>query len=191
MITIKGDGFGGFKIEALSLSDDSWQDYKYFLKTAKKSDKDGEIRKKNRELRAGLLCLFAHLEAVVNYIYDVKNDELKSFKNQESLDKRTKHIGEIIKSKKIRLPYINFKEGKKMRNIIAHPDGKTKKGNEIDSRKIFNDLNVETLEELGLMIKDWLDVVCDYFKIARMMDSKKQVGNISEILFKNRNSKEI
>ncbi len=76
IVTIRCFPNGKSEVEALSLSDDYWEDHQYFLSAAIESLGVDDERGCNRNLRAGLLNLFAYLKGVVNYLYGEFPDAL-------------------------------------------------------------------------------------------------------------------
>ena len=195
-ITIICHETGEVEIKSFSLSDDLWQDYEYFLKSVQKSYSENKHRKCNRELRAGLLCLFAHFEGVINYLFYI----LKSKIGEEtggvderdySLCGRSKLLGKIAKKVCGKFPYINYKTIKGLRNIIVHPDGIHYNGTRPDVAQVFDKLNCELLENSGSMMKEWLDAVCECFNTTRMMGTKKMANKFSEAMGKKLVLKEL
>ena len=161
------------KIEAAAycLSTDSWQDYEFYLEQARLHSNSGEMRLANRELRAGLLFLFAHLEGVVSQIENEKN--IPEEYGIGRLCDKTRNINREAK-KKGHVPYLNFRLGKHIRDILVHPGiEKTFEDDEkLDETSVYKELSVQSLADLGNSINAWLDAVCGILGVQRFTDTK-------------------
>ncbi|MFH1943658.1 MAG: hypothetical protein ABIL68_16275 [bacterium] len=168
------------QIEAYCLATDSWADFNHFLNAAQDSKKRGVDRDANRELRAALLCLFSHLEGTVRQILLEHANEIGGADRARTLYDRTKVITREAK-KRDSVADLNFRLGKYLRDIVAHP-GIEKKfgGGTVDEIVVFERLTIQTVSELGLRIDVWLDRVCSIFKVTRFTDMKAMVEQLTE-----------
>jgi hypothetical protein len=170
------------QIEAYCLATDSWADFKHFLKAAQDSKEKGLDRDANRELRAALLCLFAHLEGTVGQILLEHTNEIEGADRARTLYDKTKVITREAK-KRVSVPDLNFRLGKYLRDIVAHPGiEKTFGGGTLDETVVFEKLTFQTVSELGLRIDAWLDCVCSIFNVTRFTDTKSMVEQLAETL---------
>lgn len=167
--TVKCDG--SIEAAAYCLSTDSWQDYEFFLKQAGLHSESGDMRIANRELRAGLLFLFAHLEGVVSQIEKERN--IPETYGDGRLCDKTRNIAQAAK-KKGSVPYLNFRLGKHLRDILVHPGiGKIFEDQEkLDETSVYEKLTVKSLAELGMSISSWLNAVCKNLSVERFTDTK-------------------
>lgn len=162
------------------LKTDSWQDYLAFKEDVKLAVLAGDGRKINRCLRAALINLFSHFEAVVLDI-EKKHPKLKSRRRLKLYEKTILISREARKYK--RIPPLNFRTGKHLRDIIAHPGiemnyaGRRRK---LDFVSLFDELDLATLEKLETRLVGWLDAVCDALRVERLSDTKKTVEDLSK-----------
>jgi hypothetical protein len=182
VMTIKTDG--KTTIAAYCLKTDSWQDYLAFRQDAKRASAEGDQRNANRFLRAALTCLFSHLEAVVQ---DIENNRVIPIVHPgQRLCDRTRNITREAKQLKRKIPYLNFRLEKHLRDLIAHPgiqiDFSDAPNGKLDFIAVFNKLNLSTLEKIETQISPWLDAVCAAFKVPRLTDTKQLVEEHSSKL---------
>jgi hypothetical protein len=80
-----------------------------------------------------------------------------------------------------RLPYINFRVGKAIRDILVHPGIKKPfhDGPEMDQTSVFEQLTVSTLKEMSGMISRWLDAACGASDVVRLTDTAAMVKYFS------------
>jgi hypothetical protein len=172
----------GIVATVYSLATDSWVDSREFLSQARLSFEDGNIRKGNRELRASLIFLFAHLEGVAERIQKVKKDEIPGVQGKRRLCDLTRCIAREARRRGC-LPYLSFKRWKFLRDIVAHPgidkaDYDSPKRS-VDETTVFEELTCDSLAELDSMITSWLDAVCNAFGMERLVDTKKIVEGLA------------
>jgi hypothetical protein len=188
IITI--DPEGDVQIAAYCLTTDSWQDYLAFRDEAREAFQRGDKRRGNRNLRAALLSLFSHVEGVLNNICEqIKVSE--KIKNGP-LHSRICFIGNEAK-KHNNIPDINFRLGKYMRDIIAHPgiDKAFEGGERVDEVSVYEKLTPESLTEIAATLDNWLSAVCHALKIERFTDTEKIVKDLGAELGTVTNSGEI
>ena len=182
------------EIEAYCLATDSWADFKHFLNAAQESKDKGLDRDANRELRAAILCLFAHFEGIVGQILLEYADKIEGADKAWTLNKKTELITREAKNRVSvpDLPDLNFRLGKYLRDIVAHPGiEKTFGGETVDETVVFEKLIIQTVNELGLKIDAWLDRVCYIFKVTRFTDTKAMIEQVAEGLGSIHESREI
>ena len=107
------------EIAVYCLRTDSWDDYRAFLTDAQAASDAGNIRTVNRFLRAALMCFFAHVEGVVKHIEEGLN--LPPEITNRPLYRRMQNITQKAKRKGHRVPSIEFRIEKFLRDIVAHP----------------------------------------------------------------------
>jgi hypothetical protein len=179
-VTISPDGTA--RVEAYCLATDSWADFKHFLEDAQRSKERGEERTSSRELRAALLCLFAHLEGTVGQILLERANEIPGAGTARTLCDKTIVISEAAKNRSS-VPDLNFRLGKYLRDVIVHPGiQKTFGGEVVDETAVFDKLTIQTVDELGQRIDAWLNGVCSGFKVTRFTDTKAMVEEIAQVL---------
>ncbi len=190
IITIHPDG--DTTIAAYCLKTDIWHDYLTFKEDAKQAISRNDLRNANRYLRVSVLCLFSHLEAVVNDIVNRKS--IPEIYGSRLCD-RTKSIRSEAE-KFGRVPYLNFRLEKMLRDLVAHP-GVTKdfvqndETETLDSASVFEKLDLQTLEALERKISPWIDTVCRLLNVERFSDTAKIVGEFSGKLLPERPTTEV
>jgi len=179
-ITIGTDGTS--VIEAYCLATNSWNDFEYFLAEATVHLQNGSQRAANREMRAALLCLFAHLEGVIGNIIRANKSNIENIERANTLcDKTTALTKEV--GKEASVPELNFRLGKYLRDIIVHPGiEKTFGGETIDDTAVFSKLNIESLTQLSTRISAWLDCMCRHFGTERFTDTESMVREFADVL---------
>jgi hypothetical protein len=182
---------GDVTIAAYCLSTDSWQDYLSFNEEAKGALKNGDYRQGNRYLRAGLLFLFSHLEGVVNYACDQLPAPSK-IRKKSTLDERRRFV-HTEAERRGHVPELNFRLGKYLRDILAHPGIEKTFENEekLDEVSVYEKLTPESLEEIGDLVDRWLNAVCTALVIERFTDMKKMVEEFGSELGEVTESKEV
>lgn len=177
IITINTDG--NAKIAAYCLTTDSWQDHLFFMKDAERFLASSNIRAANRSLRAALLFLFAHFEGVVDYV--ILENKLPSGQYDRLCDK-TKVIREHLPSGK-RLPYLNIRLGKAIRDILVHPGIEKALAEDAvkDETTVYSDLTLKSITDLSSMIANWLDSVCRFYNTQRFTDTKNMAREWADI----------
>lgn len=185
-IEISADG-KDVVLTTYSLKTDSWRDYKAFLKDAEIADAAGDLRSRNRFLRAGIFNLFAHLEAFVEEVREAEN----LANPHDSLHKKSKAIHNCLKKLGHKLPALNIGFSKAIRDIIAHPSLEyiyTSDQTRVNQILVYDTLSVEMLTELGNRIAFWSKAVARYTKHPRLSKTlqaarflSRQLGNPEEI----------
>jgi hypothetical protein len=175
---------GDIQLVCVCLKTDSWHDYLSFKADAVRAFRAKDIKAYARFLRAALLCMFAHTEAVVNEICDKFQPALKN----QTLCNR---ISSIVKeAKKINdVPPLVFGLEKNLRDMIAHPGveksfdapGTTDKVRE-DYGATYERLDYQALERFEAQISPWLDAVCAAFHVTRLEDTETALNQFTEEL---------
>lgn len=144
---------------AYCLRTDSWKDYVAFIEEAEKASEAGDLRASSRFLRAALMCLFSHIEGVVNAIYDQYGVKSRN----EALHKRLSKVEQwVVKTRK--LPTLKMKTEKLLRNLVAHPH---------DYQEfVFKELSIKRLRDFEKHLAPWLDAVCQHFGVSRLTDTE-------------------
>jgi hypothetical protein len=112
-IAIENDG--NILVAAYSLRADSWYDARSFLAEARLAGASGDARGQARHLRAALLFLFAHLEAVLKEATDTF-----SFSDKSPLLGRIAAVEQRLKSLGVPMPPLDLHYEKHLRDITAH-----------------------------------------------------------------------
>jgi hypothetical protein len=188
-IQISSDG-DDVVLTIFSLKTDSWRDYKDFLDDAKAADAAGDLRSRNRFLRAGIFNLFAHFEAFVEEVREAEN----LANPHDSLHKKSKAIHDCLKKLGHKLPALNIGFSKAIRDIIAHPSLKyirTGEQKEVNQTMVYDTLSVEMLTELGNRIAFWSKAVARYTKRPRLSKTLQAVKSLSTQLGKPDEIKDI
>jgi len=160
-------------VSAYCLKTDLWQDFQQFRKEAEEYAAAGNARSKNRCLRAGLLCLYAHTEGVISDVIlkmglDEKLLRGAFLKQCEAIETYLKDSGKTPPS------FRDF--GKAIRNTIAHP------GEDKDHGLPFSELTLAALDDFEKGISGWLDFVCSSTGVGRFSDTKKPVEDFTAAL---------
>jgi hypothetical protein len=168
---------GSVTFPAYCLKTDSWDDYRAFMEDAEAATQNGNTRQANRFLRAALTCLFSHVEGVVNDIYSQRT--IPEHYSGGRLCDRTRNIGREA-GKYGRIPFINFRIEKHLRDLIAHPgisiafSNRDAEPETLDQDAVFDKLSLDTLRKLESRIAPWLDAVCVALKVERLTDFEKR-----------------
>jgi hypothetical protein len=93
---------GNVLFTAYCLRTDSWHDYLAFIADAEHSVATNDLRNSNRFLRAALICLFAHIEGVVNEIH-----KQRKLPKARSLSDRISNV-EQAANRRSQVPFVNF-----------------------------------------------------------------------------------
>lgn len=186
-IRVEVDGEGNLLWTACCLKTDSWLDYLAFKKDACAAKDSKNLKLYARSLRAALVFLFSHLEAVVNEILEKKN--IPRLSRGTRLCDKTRDIAFEAK-RSAKLPYVNFRLGKHLRDIIAHPgiekcfrdtgDQDTR----LDESDTYERLDIEVLQALEGQIIPWLDAVCSLFGVKRTEDPQRELERLTRELEK-------
>ncbi|MDX6443123.1 MAG: hypothetical protein QOH71_197 [Blastocatellia bacterium] len=182
-IIVTVDENGSPTVTAYCLKTDSWHDFLAFRDDARHVILEGDQRRGNRFLRAALTCLFSHLEAIVKDIGDhrqipnlTKRQRLRLCDKTENITREAEKHGKI--------PVLNFRLGKHLRDLIAHPgieiDFPNAPSGKLDSTSVFEDLDLSTLDALEAQISSWIDAICAALGISRFTDTKQLVIELGE-----------
>lgn len=173
-------------VSAYCLKTDSWHDFESFLSDAKKMDAAGELRKRNRFLRAGLYSLFSHFDAFVEEVCE--SQKLCESSHDIPLYKKSLAIRDCLKTMGHSLPPLDFRFGKGLRDVTAHPTSMPSalRGLERENHiaLLYETLSLQMLEELGKQIGDWCDAVSQITQHPRFSNTKQAVTRIAEKLGK-------
>lgn len=151
--------------------------------------RERDARASNRYLRAALLCLFAHLEGVINQIFLERR--FRGIGRQYTLSERIERISAEARKHGCSA-VLNIRLGKAFRDILVHPGIEkqigTKKLTEIS---LFDYLSPEILRKIGTDVSRWLDLVCQTLGVIRFTDTKSMVENLSASLGPSEGVKEV
>lgn len=175
---------GDIQLACICLKTDSWLDYLAFKQDAREAFQSENVKAYARYLRAGLLCLFAHIEAVVNEICDKFKPSLK----QKPLFDRISII--VNKAKKdAHVPPIVLRLEKNLRDMIAHPGIEKSFDVPGTSDKVRDDygatyerLDFQALERFEAEISPWVDAICGAFGVTRLEDTEAELNEFTEEL---------
>jgi hypothetical protein len=173
---------GDVEICCLCLKTDSWLDYQEFKQDAREAFARRDVKAYATYLRAGLFCLFAHFEAVVDEI--VRRDEISDkpcipkIKSQ-SLRYRVAGIVAAAAAAKItKIPALDFDLEKNLRDICAHPgvEKTFKTPGKPDVREdysaTYERLDFQALERFEAQVSPFLDALCGAFGVTRLEDTE-------------------
>jgi len=166
-VTVAEDG--RISLTALCLKTDSWEDYQAFKLLAREAGDRGDVKACRRYLRAALMCLFSHFEGVVNEI--TANKSIVVIGNSKSLSARAQAIG-LEAGRRTRVPFVNFRLGKYLRDLVAHPGiekafrerGTTRT---LNGCSVYEDLTMKTIQDLEGTVAPWIEAVCSAFGVER------------------------
>jgi hypothetical protein len=176
---------GDIQLACVCLKTDSWLDYLAFKQEAREAFVRQDVKAYARYLRAALLCLFAHTEAVVNEICD----KLKPAPKKTLGDR----IGIIVNEAKkvVNVPPIVFRLEKNLRDMIAHPGveksfdvpGTSDRVRE-DYGATYERLDFQALQRFEAQISPWIDAICGAFGVTRLEDTEAALNEFTEELAK-------
>lgn len=182
------DTEGNATIASYCLKTDSWNDFLAFKIDAEEAVKREDYRSANRFLRAGLICLFSHVESVVNEI-----ECSRSLSTNKRLNKKRPSLNEKIEditheaNEQNKISPMNFILGKHLRDIIAHPGIKKnfqggKREEELNVASVFEKLDLATLQDIDTEISRWIEAVCKIFTVSRFTDTEQEVLDLAKAL---------
>lgn len=160
----------GTTIFAVDLIGDAWDDFQYFLGQAELYEAQGELRRRNRYVRAAVTFLFSHFDGLISEIFDMLRED-SAFKkclprNPRSLQAKMDSLQEFFGSSgSMALPPIDL-DIKSLRDIVNHPSiTKPSKSTGGDDTSLYNGTDVygiavKDLSKAAVVIGDWLDAVC-------------------------------
>lgn len=173
---------GNTTVAAYCLKTDSWLDFLAFKTDAQQSEKEGDYRKKNRCLRAALIFLFSHLEGFVNDVE--QSGQISANRGGKRLCDKTWDIACEAK-KYAKIPPLNFRLGKHLRDLIAHPGIEIDfYDSRLDSVTVYEKLDLNTLKEIESQISSWVNVVSKVLNVPRFTDTERFVTELGEKLGK-------
>lgn len=175
---------GEIQVIGFCLKTDSWLDYLAFKQDAREAFARNDVKAYARSLRAGLLCLFAHMEAVVNEVYATsKVPPIKSWGFCIRANDITKEAKKIVK-----VPPIAFNEEKNLRDMIAHPGvlkkfdvSESSEGVEKDDSATYERLDYQSLERFESQVSPWVDAICAAFGITRLEDMEEVLEELTSL----------
>ncbi len=178
---------GDIKIASYCLRTDSSLDYLAFKEEAKQALAKSDIKAYARFLRAALICLFSHAEGVVNEIY--QKHKIPAVFNGNRFCDRTRNIAAEA-SKRGKVPSVNFRLEKHLRDLIAHPGieiaFQSPEGQKetLDYGATYQRLDLKALESLEAQMSPWIDAVCSAFGVSRVEDTDKAISDFVQELRK-------
>jgi hypothetical protein len=167
---------------ALDLPSDLWKDFLCFVENAKKQEREGFGELRYRFMRAALLSLFAHLNAMFDLlIASSKTDvDFQAYRQQEA-QKRSRLPDwpkcEHGKYFTLYTEYVMTRYGKDMpkvdwsikplRNILAHPAGVR----DVTVADLYN-LDVDSLLGGAQSFHTWINEACQLCGVAYELDTE-------------------
>ena len=183
-IRCKIEDNGDIELVCFCLKTDSWLDYLAFKQEAREAFIRQDVKASARYLRAALLCLFAHTEAVVNEICDKLKPALKN----KTLGDRISIIVNEAK-KVVNVPPIVFSLEKNLRGMIAHPGveksfdvPRTSDRVREDYGATYERLDFQALDRFEAQISPWIDAICGAFGVTRLEDTEAALNEFTERL---------
>src|ERR1043166_1061397 len=183
-IVVTIDDEGSTTLAAYCLKTDSWHDFLALKEDAKQSILEGHQRRTNRCLRAALMCLFSHLEAVIKDIEKCRHvpqithprRRWPTFYDRiQNITREASNHGKISP--------LNLGRGKHLRDLVAHPGIEIKLknalGETIDFTSLFEELDLATLEPPEAEISFWIDSVCAVLGTSRLTDTEQLITELS------------
>tara|TARA_B110000908_G_C10196677_1_gene423276 strand:- start:455 stop:1081 length:627 start_codon:yes stop_codon:yes gene_type:complete len=166
----------------LDLPSDLWRDFVFFVEEARKHEHSGRSELRYRFLRAGLLSLFSHLNAMFDMmIKSLKSDaDYSDFKSNESKRRanrpdwpRCEHgrfvllYTDYLKAERcIDLPVIDWSI-KPLRNLLAHPSGVR----DVTVADLY-DLDINSLMRATDSFKAWIMEACEHCNVEYEADTE-------------------
>jgi hypothetical protein len=160
----------GTTIFAVDLIGDAWDDFQYFHEQAAHYEAQGELRRRNRYVRAAVTFLFSHFDGLVSEMFDsLRNDAaFKKYlpQNQRPLHAKMDSLQAFLAgSSAMTFPPIDL-DLKFLRDIVNHPSiTKSPKPTDGGDTLVYNGTDVygiavQDLSKAALVIGDWLDAAC-------------------------------
>jgi hypothetical protein len=163
---------GDIGIACYCLKTDSWLDYIAFKEDARAAFARQDVRGYARFLRAALLSLFGHMQAVLNEVCDRVGKPTLN-KHDQLCHKIKKIVNEAKKI--VEVPPLDFHSEKILRDMLAHPgieilnEGDGVIGEEVDGIT-YERLDFQTLERFEAQLSPWIDSICAAFAVTRLED---------------------
>jgi|ERR1043166_9137793 hypothetical protein len=177
-IRVEAKDDGQIEISCCCLKTDSWHDYLAFKQDARDAFVRHDVKAYARYLRAGLLSMFGHTEAVVNEICDKIKPALK----RSTLCDRISFV--VEEARKVgNVPQIVFALEKNLRDMIAHPGvEKSFGGAKEDYAATYERLDYEALERFEAQLSPWLDAICSALGVVRLEDTEGALKDFSDYM---------
>jgi len=181
-------------IVAVDLINDTWDDFGYFSAQSAHYEEAGELRKRNRYMRAAIAFLFSHFDGVVSELFDRLRKEvafkpfLPSKPDHCSLKDKVLSLQSFLaKEKGVSLPNVDL-DMKLLRDIVNHPSI-TKKpssagGNDTllyDGADVYGVAH-EDLNTTALAIDAWLNAACGALGYERFRDTESLCEELANAL---------
>lgn len=153
---------GDTVVAAYCLSTDLWEDHEWFLNEALRQKDLGDVRAMNRNLRASLIFLFSHLDAVATQIcFAIKIPPGRFLRDRiKALNLKAMEIGSINT--------LDLDSEFDLRNLIAHVTER----NESVQENLYQNLTFDSIKLSSKKISNWLDALCNALEVERFSDTK-------------------
>jgi hypothetical protein len=173
----------GTTIFAVDLIGDAWDDFQYFLEQASHYEAHGELRRRNRYVRAAVTFLFSHFDGLVSEMFDLlrKDAAFKKYlpRNQRSLQAKMDSLQEFFASRNATtFPPVDL-DMKSLRDIVNHPSiTKSSRSTEGGDTPLYDGTDVygiavQDLSKAALVIGNWLDAACEATGHKRFHDTER------------------
>lgn len=111
-------------IYSIDLVGDLWQDHLFFLQDAVEAEAAGDLRRRSRSVRASVIALLGHHEAVVTCVYKSLVEGEPAFQTHQVKNKKRLPWNEVSASLHAfysDLPPLEEEGLKALRDVVAHP----------------------------------------------------------------------
>lgn len=174
-VTVSPEGEAA--VETVSLLEDLWHDYRYFLKHAESFASSEEAHAglmEKRYSRAACVLFMFYLEGVLNnWLSELLVDEEWRKEEFTSIERKLTKVADLVPVDASCLEA--FRKAKSIRNALAH----LKPGNDLE---LWDALSVDSLRDAEAKIIFWLDAVEKDLGSSRHPNTKKESRALREAL---------
>lgn len=173
-VTCRPDGT--VEVMAQDLTGDRWRDFLAELNAIEDAENRNDHLRRNRSIRNAIHALHAHVEGIVNYLWELGAGKTSTVETRKSAPVRAK-IREIRQdaNKRLRkhIPPLHLSL-KAIRDGITHPGG-------ADDMDVLR-LSLAEIRTEGNRVAAWLDKACKAYGVTRFADTKVIAEQIAKHL---------
>ena len=184
---------GETEFRVLDLIGDQWRDFHHYYQESARCEQHKDFVGANRAKRSALVCLWSHVDGIVQAIYSKHKIELDPFVHRDEKGRCSLKrlilgiINHARTARGLRLPLVDL-ESKPLRDIVNHPtkllaSGKIKivnHGRKITISDIF-DLPIKELKQSSQSLDRWLKATCKLYEFERFADTEKIFAELADM----------
>ena len=149
---------GETEFRVLDLIGDQWRDFHHYYQESARCEQHKDFVGANRAKRSALVCLWSHVDGIVQAIYSKHKIELDPFVHRD--EKGRCSLKRLILG------------------IINH--ARTARGLRLPLSDIF-DLPIKELKQSSQSLDRWLKATCKLYEIERFADTEKIFAELADM----------